>query len=69
MGEAVVTDSAVMMESLKFFWKFCGGVLLSKARMVKSEMPAVVGVPLSCPPGDKDNPAGRFPDPATRFHV
>jgi hypothetical protein len=43
MGEAVVTDSAVMMESEKLFWKFCGGVLLSKAWMVKFEVPAVVG--------------------------
>jgi hypothetical protein len=69
MGEAVVTDSAVMIESAKVFWKFCGGVLLSKARIVKFEVPAVVGVPLSCPPGDKVKPAGKFPDPATRFHV
>ena len=36
-------------------------MLLSSARMVKFEVPAVVGVPLTVPLGASANPAGRVP--------
>ena len=51
--------------SVKLFWKFCGGMLLSRTLTVKVELPGVVGVPLSTPAEDSDKPAGGEPKPDT----
>jgi len=50
-----------LIVSTKFRWKFCGGVLLSRTRIVKFEFwTAVVGVPLRVPLV-RVNPAGSVP--------
>ena len=56
----MVMLSAALMDREKVRWKFCGGVLLSRTRMVKLETPVVVGVPLMVPAASV-SPAGRVP--------
>ena len=56
----IVKDPAIV--SVKAFWKFCGGELLSKTRALKSEVPDVEGVPPITPALDSDNPAGSAPE-------
>ena len=54
--------SAWTIVSVKFLWKFCGGVLLSRTRTVKGAVPTVVGDPPMTPSGNSDNPAGSDPE-------
>jgi hypothetical protein len=55
--------SAGTIFRVKFFEKFCGGVVPSTTLIVNVKVPAVVGVPLSAPPLDSDSPAGSGPVP------
>ena len=65
-GDVVVIVKGATTDNVKAFVTLKFGKLLSVARTVKVVTPAVVGVPLICPPGDNDNPAGNA---ETSVHV
>lgn len=67
-NDEVVTASAGTMVSANAFWKPCAGALLSATRIVKFDVPAVVGVPVIVPPAVKLSPAGRE-EPVTTDQV
>jgi hypothetical protein len=57
-GDVVVIVKGAITDNVKVFVTSKFGKVLSVARTVKLVTPAVVGVPLICPPGDNCNPAG-----------
>jgi hypothetical protein len=54
--------SAAAIRIVSDFVASCAGLLESVRRTVKSEIPAVVGVPLMTPPDDSARPAGNVPE-------
>ena len=71
-GEPVVIVGAAIIVRLKAFCELCGAArlfatLLSTTRTLKSNVPAIVGVPVSVPAGNNLNPGGR--DPESKDHV
>jgi hypothetical protein len=65
-GDVEVIVKGAITDNVKAFSTGKFGNELSVARTVKFVTPAVVGVPLICPPGDNDNPAGNA---ETSVHV
>jgi len=68
IGEAVLIATGGLIWMEKFFSTADSPGLVT--RTLKFEVPAAFGVPLMTPVvDDSDNPAGKFPCPATRVHV
>jgi hypothetical protein len=66
-GEAVLIATGGLIWMEKVFSPDAPGLV---TRTLKFEVPTAVGVPLMTPVvDDSDNPAGKFPCPATRDHV